>query len=147
MKNEEESTSEFSSFNSQFICYICILFKRIWKNGNWYYHWNRAAKMRLLLCINNTGNRSIISVASIWPVPMLPKKLYRKSLSKYGKRVNFFVRTTILKACCLLLPGIWSLTGIAKMWMKISTKSRSLPHWKNRMMWKKKLMLIISKNI
>ena len=31
--------------------------------------------------------------------------------------------------------------------MKISTKSRSLPHWKNRMMWKKKLMLIISKNI
>ena len=31
MKNEEESTSEFSSFNSQFICYICILFKRIWK--------------------------------------------------------------------------------------------------------------------
>ena len=31
MKNEEESTSEFSSFNSQFICYICILFKRILK--------------------------------------------------------------------------------------------------------------------
>ena len=29
MKNEEESTSEFSSFNSQFICYICILFKSI----------------------------------------------------------------------------------------------------------------------
>ena len=32
--HDEESTSEFSSFNSQFICYICILFKRIWKSGN-----------------------------------------------------------------------------------------------------------------
>lgn len=34
------------------------------------------------------------------------EEVYRKSLSKYGKRVNFFVRTIILKACCLLLPGI-----------------------------------------
>ena len=34
------------------------------------------------------------------------EEVVQEVLSKYGKRVNFFVKMTILKVCCLLSPGI-----------------------------------------